>query len=112
RRPLSRRTAAAVCTVVLGVTLVAASVHAVQAPPTALSGTIYDTSGAVMPGVAVTLEDPQQQKAQAVTGADGRFSFPGIASGHYTLSAELAGFRKLRDEFDLKAAADWDRAVT
>lgn len=112
RRPLSRRAAAAVSALVLGATLVTASVHAVQAPPAALSGTVYDSTGAVVPGVGVTLEDPQQHTVRAVTDAAGRFSFPGVGSGHYVLSTELPGFGKLRDEFELKTAADWDRAVT
>lgn len=112
RRPLSRRAAAALSAIVLALTLAAASAHALQAPPTALSGTVYDTTGGVVPGATVTLEDPQQRSVQAVTDAGGRFSFPGIGSGHYVLSAELPGFRKLRDEFELKTAADWDRAVT
>lgn len=112
RRPLSRLAAATVSTLVLALTLATASIHAVQAPPAALSGTIYDSTGAVVPGVGVTLEDQQQHSVQAVTDAAGRFSFPGIGSGRYVLSAELPGFRKLRDEFELKTAADWDRAVT
>jgi TonB family protein len=73
---------------------------------------VYDTTGAVVPGVQITLEDPQQRAVQAATDAAGRFSFAGIGGGHYVLSAELPGFRKLRDEFDLKTARDWDRAVT
>jgi TonB family protein len=112
RRPVSRRAAAAVAAVLLAVMLPAAAVRAVQAPPSALSGTVYDPTGAVMPGVTITLEDPQHHTAQAMTGRDGRFSFPGIGSGQYVLSAEIPGFRKLRDEFELKTAADWDRAVT
>jgi TonB family protein len=112
RRPLTRRAAAAVSAVLLGVALAAASIQAVQAPPAALSGTVYDTTGAVVPGVTVTLEDPQQHTVTASTDAAGRFSFAGIGSGHYVLSAELPGFRKLRDEFDLKTGPDWDRAVT
>ena len=112
RRPMSRRTVAAFAVVVAAVTLATAAVRAVQAPPTALTGTVYDTTGAVMPGVAITLEDPQQRTAQSSTDASGRFAFPGIGSGHYVLSAALPGFKTLRDTFDLTNAPDWDRAVT
>ena len=66
----------------------------------------------MVPGVTVTLEDLQQHSVQGLTDAAGRFSFRGIGGGRYVLSAELPGFKKLRDEFELKAAADWDRAVT
>jgi len=112
RRPLSGRTAATVAAALFAVTIGAASIRAAQAPPAALSGTVYDPTGAVMPGVAITLEDPQQHTVQATTDAAGRFSFPGIGSGQYVLSAEIPGFRKLHDEFALKTAADWDRALT
>src|SRR4029079_12302661 len=42
----------------------------------------------------------------------GRFQFAGIAPGQYVLAASIAGFRSLRNEFELKDAADWDRAIT
>jgi TonB family protein len=112
RRPLSGRTAAALGIALFTVMLAAASLRAAQAPPAALSGTVYDATGAVMPGVAITLQDPQQHTVQATTNAAGRFSFPGVGSGQYVLSAEIPGFRTLRDEFELKTASDWDRALT
>jgi TonB family protein len=111
RRPLSLRTALA-CAVALAVlTTATAALRAVQAPA-ALTGVIYDTSGGVMPAVEVTLEDAQQRKSTATTDATGRFSFPGIGSGDYVLSANLAGFKSLRDQIELRSAADWDRVVT
>ena len=112
RSPLSRRSAGAVAAAAIAVTLAAGTVRAIQTPPAALSGTVYDTTGAVLPGVALTLEDPQQHTAPATTDASGRFAFPGVGSGRYVLSAALPGFRELHDEFDLKGVADWDRAVT
>jgi TonB family protein len=111
RTPVSRRVAVACASALTAVTLAAAAVHAIQAPA-ALSGTVYDPTGGVMPGVAVTLEDAQQHSAQATTDSSGRFAFPGIGSGRYVLSAALPGFKTLRDTFDLKNSADWDRAVT
>ena len=111
RRPLSRRTATALAILVGAVTLTTAAVRAVQSPA-GLSGTVYDTTGGVMPGVTLTLEDTKQQSSRATTDASGRFVFPNIGAGHYVLAAELPGFRALRSEFDLKNVADWDRAVT
>ena len=112
RRPLSRRSVAGLAALVTAMTLTAAAVRAVQAPPAALTGTVYDATGGVMPGVTLTLEDARQYSAKATTDASGRFAFGGIGSGPYVLSASLAGFKSLRSELDLKSAADWDRAVT
>ena len=112
RRPVSRLALAGVTGLLAVVTLTTAALHAIQAPPAALAGTVYDQTGAVIPGVALTLEDAQQRSSKATTDAAGRFAFPGIGSGRYTLSAALPGFRTLRDEFDLTTASDWDRAVT
>jgi TonB family protein len=53
-----------------------------------------------------------EHSSKATTDAAGRFAFPGIGSGKYVLSADLPGFRSLRDEFELTTASDWDRAVT
>jgi TonB family protein len=96
----------------LAVTLPAAALRAAQATPAALAGSVYDATGAVLPGVAVTLEDAQQVTWQATTSATGRFEFPLIGAGRYVITAALPGFRELRQEFDLRAPRDWDRAVT
>jgi TonB family protein len=111
RSPLSRRAAVAVATLAVAVTLTAATVRAVQAPA-ALTGTVYDPTGGVMPGVDVTLEDAQQRASKATTDAAGRFAFTGIGSGEYVLSAKLAGFKTLSDPIALRTASDWDRVVT
>ena len=68
------------------------------------SGSVYDATGAVLPGVAMTLEDATQRKFQAVTNAAGRFEFSNVQPGRYVLAASLPGFRALRQEFDLQSA--------
>ena len=83
-----------------------------QAGPAPLSGTIYDVSGGVLPGVQVTLVDANQVTAAAASNADGRFEFPAIAPGKYVLSFALPGFKVLRHEFELRDTRDWDRAFT
>jgi TonB family protein len=112
RRPLTRRAAAVTAALLLAVTLPSAALRAVQAPPTSLSGAVYDVTGAVIPGVQLTLEDVTQMKVQAVTNASGRFAFANVQPGRYVLSAAIPGIRELRQEFDLRAARDWDRAIT
>ena len=112
RRPLSTRTIVTAAALVLVVTLPTATVRAVQAGPATLSGTVYDTTGGVMPGVAIALEDVTQMKYTATTDATGRFAFSNVQPGHYTLEAALPGFRTLNQEFDLTTRRDWDRAIT
>jgi len=111
RQAPSRRGLATIAAMLLAVALPAATLRAVQAPDT-LSGSVYDVSGAVMPGVALTLEDAHEFKWTATSNSSGQFQFPRIPVGRYTLSAELPGFKALRHEFDLKNARDWDRAIT
>ena len=112
RQAVSRRALAATAALVLTVTLPAASVRGVQEGPRVLSGVFYDTTGAVLPGVPVTLEDANQHKETDTTDSSGRFEFGVRPAGKYLLSASLPGFRALKQEFELRAAQDWDRAVT
>jgi TonB family protein len=112
RSALSARTVVLVGLIALGVTLPVAAFRAAQSSPMPLAGTVYDPTGAVMPGVALTLVDEQEFTWQATTDASGRFEFPPVRPGKYKLDAELPGFRPLRHDFELKNAADWDRAIT
>ena len=60
-----------------------------------LRGLITDTSGAVLPGVTVVLSSEDTKAArQSVTDAKGSYYFAALLPGSYTLSAELAGFKK------------------
>jgi TonB family protein len=112
RRPLSFRALVLTAVVLLAVTLPAAAFRTGQTLPMPLTGSVYDTSGAVLPGVELTVEDAKQNKLQAVTDASGQFEFPRLEPGRYVLRAALAGFRPLRHEFELRQERDWDRAIT
>jgi TonB family protein len=83
-----------------------------QDGPATLAVQVFDPTGAVLPGTALTLEDAQGARHEAVTEASGTVRFDAIARGDYTLEASLAGFRTLRTPFTLAAASDWRRAVT
>jgi hypothetical protein len=54
-----------------------------------ISGVVRVASGPI-PGVAIALSAPDERKA--TTDAAGRYVFPNISPGLYTLSATLAGF--------------------
>ncbi len=57
-------------------------------------GKVTDSSGAVLPGVTVTVTGPVLlQPLTAVTGETGTFQFPRIAIGTYSVKFELAGFK-------------------
>ena len=75
-----------------------------------LEGTVYDTTGAVLPGVAVTL-DADAAKVQTTTDRSGRFRFDGVEPGSHVIQVESPGFRALRQSIQLKNDADWNRVV-
>jgi len=113
RQALTRRALVATMVVLSGITLPVAAFHTgTQNAPLMLSGTVYDASGAVLPGVNLTLEDAQQVTWQATTSSSGRFEFASIGPGRYVLNASLAGFRSLRHEFELRQTRDWDQPIT
>jgi len=112
RRPLSRPAAAAMAALLFAIALPTAALRAGQQPPATLSGSIYDATGGVLPGVELTLEDANQVKSRASTDASGHFAFPNVPAGQWVLDASLPGFRSLRHEFKLQDARDWDRAIT
>ena len=59
-----------------------------------ISGTVTDTTGAVLPGVEVTITNVgTAQTRLAITGDEGRYSTPQLSSGDYEVRAELAGFQ-------------------
>ncbi|HEX6323295.1 MAG TPA: TonB family protein [Vicinamibacterales bacterium] len=112
RRTASRRMLAALGAALLIVALPVAALRAVQAGPAPLTGTIYDASGGVIPGATVTLTDAAQNRSVARSSAAGRFEFPSVAEGKYSLEVTLPGFRALRHDLELRNTHDWDRAVT
>src|SRR2546423_2619050 len=58
-----------------------------------LVGKVTDDQGGVLPGVTVTLSGPAAMGTPtAVSNEQGRYRFPAVNSGTYTLKFELAGF--------------------
>jgi hypothetical protein len=59
----------------------------------AINGKITDASGAVLPGVSVSISSPSMQGTRTdVTGADGTYRFSAIPPGEYKVTYELGGF--------------------
>ena len=62
-------------------------------------GKVADNTGAVLPGVTVTLTSPALiQPQSAVSQASGGFRFPNVPIGTYSVAFELPGFKKLVHE--------------
>src|SRR5262245_26881790 len=62
-------------------------------------GKVTDQSGAMLPGVTVTLTAPNLlQPLVAVSSETGSYQFPRLEIGVYTVKFELAGFRTIVNE--------------
>ena len=61
-----------------------------------LSGTVKDSTGAVVKGATVTITDAQKnvQVRSVITNDDGDFSVPNLLVGTYAMSVEAPGFKK------------------
>src|SRR6188508_26900 len=58
-------------------------------------GKVTDSSGGVLPGVTVTVSGPAlQQPLTAVTSESGSYQFPSVPIGTFTVTFELASFKK------------------
>lgn len=81
--------------IVVSVLLVSGGAAQAQAGDGRLQGVVRDSSGAALPGATVTLTPQGGGAAQVATaGADGSYAFTALVAGSYTVSVELAGFRK------------------
>src|ERR1700730_11954829 len=68
-----------------------------QTSTTELSGTIYDSSGAVLPGAAVTaVNEATGVTLKQLSNTAGLYAFPAVAVVKYTLTVELTGFKTVR----------------
>lgn len=81
-----------------------------------LAGVIRDQSKAVLPGVSVTVTNTDTGVMRSgVTDGEGRFGFPALAPGAYTLRAALQGFApQVRERLVLVlgSAVDLDLTMT
>jgi iron complex outermembrane receptor protein len=87
--------------IVAGVALLCTPASA-QTPRTGhLSGTVFDQTGAPLPGVHMTIRSGAERVTQ--TDAAGAFVFAGLPEGDYELSVELSGFERARRNVRVKA---------
>ncbi len=76
--------------------------------PGEIFGRVSDESGAVMPGVTVTVSGGSLlQPMVATSSATGSYRFPGLAVGTYTVKFELGGFKTfVRDGIRMEIGAN------
>ena len=68
-----------------------------QSPTGTINGNVVDGTGAGLPGATVTVNNADTGATKsAPSGATGNFTFPLLAVGRYTVSAELSGFATAR----------------
>src|SRR6266849_8455002 len=61
-----------------------------------ISGVIHDPTGAVIPGVTVTVTNPATNFSRsAITNEAGVYNLPGLQPGRYNIKVELPGFRTI-----------------
>ena len=79
-----------------GLVLVVATMAVAQGTTSRLAGQVTDSTGAVLPGVTVTLtNDGTGVSFSTVTTAAGAYVFEALPSGSYTVKFELQGFKTL-----------------
>ena len=81
---------------VVGVLLTCASSAHGQFDSANISGAVQDTTGAILPGVDVTLTNVGTKIArQTVTNEAGLYTFPNVPVGEYQITAALSGFKSI-----------------
>ena len=92
-----------------------ATLHLRAATGGAISGTVTDSTGAVILGASLTLVNTAQGTTyQAVSDRQGSYSFPNLPVGHYDLTISANGFttqRKMDLTVDTDAALRMDTAL-
>ena len=86
---------------------------ATQQAPGSIAGVMSDASGAVLPGVMLTLTDSTTGVVSSrVSDATGSFTFPDLPAGRYTLVAQLPGFASLRVDLALEPGQNLQRRLS
>jgi hypothetical protein len=72
-----------------------------------ISGQVLDASQAVIPGAIVTIDNPANgDHRQVVTDNAGRYTFPDLHIGRYTIRAEKAGFQtQVKEDIGINVGA-------
>ena len=100
-----------VLVLVLGVALALAGTASAQIAAGNVYGVVKDDSGAVLPGVNVTVTGETGTRS-TVSSADGAFRFLALNSGEYTVTLALTGFAKTVRRIRVTTGENVDIAFT
>jgi TonB family protein len=99
RNPTTRSARFLMAAALLSLTV---GIAAAQTGPVTLSGSVFDSTGAPVPGATVVLTNVQNGARFVVTtDSGGQFSFVPLPADSYTLAAEVPGFKKLETQVPL-----------
>ncbi len=72
-----------------------------------ISGTVYDTKGAVVDSAKIELKDADGGSQRTDTDAQGNFSIPGLEAGTYVVIVSASGYERFEnDDFELREGDD------
>jgi hypothetical protein len=90
--------------IVFSFALIPASLRA-QSDTGRITGTVVDTTGAVITGASVKLTNTETGAVQTVTsGSDGNFNFSAVMRGTYKVDVTQAGFKTVTQTFNLQVS--------
>src|SRR5713101_1012120 len=95
--------------IVLALFVLPAAASAQRATTGTVAGKVVDSSGAVLPGVTITLTSPEALgQFSAVTDGNGFFRVTNLPPATYDVKAELSGFQTMirREAVRLNAVVD------
>jgi len=98
------RTGRKIARILMALCLVATSWTALQAQTDTarITGSVTDTTGAIVPGATVTITNLQDNsKTVVVSGKDGNFAANALAIGNYRAEIKMAGFASQIQQFKL-----------
>ena len=78
----------------------------------AVKGTVYDSTGAVIPSALVTLRDAGGGAVSLNSNGAGAYAFTNVAAGRYLLEVRRRGFALYRAEFALGRGAELNHEVS
>src|SRR5262245_6253720 len=84
---------------VVAIILLGAGTGFAQYNTAEIAGVVRDAQGGVLPGVIVIVtNEASGLRIERTSDAEGRFLFPALPVGEYTISAELSGFRHFNNK--------------
>jgi hypothetical protein len=99
RRNTAARFLACAGVLVCLVFLLSAVTAPAQTSSATLTGTVRDSSGAVLPGVTITVTNTARNTSQStISNETGNYVIPALNPGTYSVSAEMTGFKKFLQE--------------